>query len=43
MYILALRVAQELSTIMSDADLLKKVTTAIAIARNRISEEFWIE
>ena len=36
----ALRVAQELSTIMGDADPLKKVTTAIAIARDRISEEF---
>ena len=43
MYVLALRVAQELSTIMGDADLLKKVTTAIAIARDRISEEFWSE
>ena len=43
MYVLALRVAQELSTIMGDADLLKKVTTANAIARDRISEEFWSE
>ena len=43
MYVLALRVAQELSTIMGDTDLLKKVTIAIAIARDRISEELWSE
>ena len=42
-YVLALRVAQELSTILDDADLLKKVTTTIVIARDRISEELWSE
>ena len=41
LYVLALRAAQELSKIMDDEDLLKKVTTTLEIANDRISEELW--
>ncbi|XP_068694647.1 uncharacterized protein [Montipora foliosa] len=41
MYVLALRVSQELSTIMGDTELLEKVTNALVIALDKISEELW--
>lgn len=43
MYLLALRAAQELSKIKGDVDLLRRVTTMLEIARDRISEELWSE
>ena len=41
MYVLALRVSQELSTIVGDTELLEKVTNALVIALDKISEELW--
>ena len=43
MYLLALRATQELSMIMEDEDVLKKATTALQTAKDRISEELWSE
>lgn len=43
MYILALRVAQELCKIMDDSDLLKEVNIAKEYASYRILKEMWSE